>query len=182
MHSSKSYLFNIFITIAIIFVVSNCQYEETDTTSNESEEKWFVGNVEVTCNNKLQENVNILILKLVDSENDNIYFYEVINSSLTDSNGRGGVTGHWTIPYDLLSCRMCLFHNCPPPNSKDEKKEGEYKYSYCFSFDQSYIKYTLEEAQENDFDQKIKLKHQSYNDFVEETKNSNDCPSEGRKK
>ncbi|CEF70936.1 Hypothetical protein SRAE_X000026600 [Strongyloides ratti] len=181
MYSSKSYLFNILITIAIIFVVSNCQYEQTDT-SDEFEEKWFVGKVEATCNEQPQENVNISIFKLVDSESDNLYYYEVINSTLTDKNGYGQVTGHWKIPPDHLSCRMCLFHNCLPPNSKDEKKEGDYQYSYCFSFGQSYIKSTLEEAEKEDFDEPIELKHQSSDDFVEKSKSSNDCPPERKNK
>ncbi|CEF70935.1 Hypothetical protein SRAE_X000026500 [Strongyloides ratti] len=182
MQSIKSYLFKISISIAIFIVVSNCQLINGNAISIQAKENWFVGNVEVTCNEQPQDKVNISIFKLENNDYEHSFIYVVLNSSLTDKNGYGQVTGHWKIPPDHLSCKMCLFHNCPPPNSKDEKKEGEYKYSYCFSFGQSYIKNTLEEAQKNDFDEAIELTHQSFDDFVEKSKSSNDCPSEGRKK
>ncbi|CEF70933.1 Hypothetical protein SRAE_X000026300 [Strongyloides ratti] len=184
MHSSKSYLFNILITIAIIFVVSNCQNEETDTKEIQTVDKWFVGNVEVTCNGQHQENVNVSIFKLVhNDEHNSLYNYIVLNSSLTDSRGLGQVTGHWTIPPNYPSCRMCLFHNCKPKTDQIGAKMGEYVYSYCFSFGQSYIKNSLEQAQNNDFNADIELTLQSSADWVATIqKTFSDCPPKGKTK
>ncbi|CEF70937.1 Hypothetical protein SRAE_X000026700 [Strongyloides ratti] len=179
MHSIESYLFNIFITIAIIFVVSNCQNEEADTENSKIVDKWFVGNVEVTCNGQPQENVNVSIFKLLQNEKFNsLYDYIVLNSTLTDKKGLGQVTGHWTIPPNYPSCRMCLFHNCQPKTIQIKNNVDGYQYSYCFSFGQSYIKNTLEQAQSNDFDEAIELTLQSSADYVKTLqKYIGDCPS-----
>ncbi|CEF61684.1 Transthyretin-like family and Immunoglobulin-like fold domain-containing protein [Strongyloides ratti] len=145
MEHKRNFLLILIVIIAYLFSYLNC-----DTKQSEEGERYFVGKGNVTCNNKGKKNVNVTIYKKNEGNNG----LDVLNSTITDTNGYFNIEGYWTISNET-STKICFKGNCSEGRKKrvGKKKNNQ----LCFYFPFKNITKTKDEAEKNPYKVSVPL-------------------------
>ncbi|CEF71053.1 Transthyretin-like family and Immunoglobulin-like fold domain-containing protein [Strongyloides ratti] len=154
MQHKRNYFLTLFVIITILFSYLNCDAQQSGNSQDEDGDRYFVGKGNVTCNDKGKQGVNVTIYKKNEDNNG----LDVLNFTLTDTNGYFNIEGHWTKSNET-NTKICFKGSC----SKGRKKRVVKKKNnqLCFYFPFKNITKTKDEAEKNPYVVSVPLDYSS---------------------